>query len=88
MIKAKIEINEDGTIGVRERELIELPDGRVIDAGFHRTVIDVDDDPAAKLKHGDADVISRVQAVMGAVHTPDVAAERRAARAAAEAQNP
>ena len=84
MIKAKIEINEDGTIGVRERELIELPDGRVVDAGFHRCVIDVDDDPAAKLKHGDADVLSRVQAVMGAAHTPEVIQARRLARSKAD----
>jgi hypothetical protein len=88
MIKAKIEINEDGTLNVRERELIELPDGRTIDAGFHRCVIDVDDDPATKLKHGDAAVLAKVTAAVAAFHTDEVKSARRAARAEAEAQNP
>lgn len=82
MIKCRIEINEDGTIGVREREIVTLEDGRELDAGLHRCVIDVDDDPEAKLKHGDAAVLAKVQAVMQAVHTPEIVAERRAARAA------
>jgi len=88
MIQAKIEINEDGVISVREREIIELPDGRTIDAGFHRCVIDVDDDPAAKLKHGDAAVLAKVSAAVAAFHTDEVKTARRSARAEAEAQNP
>ena len=85
-IKVKLEINENGTIGVREREIVVLPGGREIDAGFHRTVIDVDDNPVTKLKHGDAAVLAKVQAAVSAFHTPAVVAARRAVLAAAEAR--
>lgn len=86
MIKCKIEINEDGTIGVRMRRIVEV-DGEQIDVGYHRALIDVDDDPETKLVHPAEglvpDVLARVQAIIPIAHTPDVVNSRRAARAAA-----
>jgi hypothetical protein len=66
MIKVKIEVNEDNSIGVREREIVTLPDGREIDAGFHRCVCAPGDDISTK-PFKDKDTAAEVQAIADVV---------------------
>ena len=62
----KIEVNEDNSIGVRERELAELPDGRTADMGFHRCVCTQGDDIASK-PFKDPATAAKVQAIADVV---------------------
>ncbi|MHC4622117.1 MAG: hypothetical protein ACYTEQ_30640 [Planctomycetota bacterium] len=85
-IKTRIEVEDDGQIRVRESKIFTDDDGEVYPAKHHSIVIDVDDDVDTKpFKYGPD--VARIKAIRDAVHTPEVVAARRAARAAQEANN-
>jgi hypothetical protein len=82
--ETQITILADGQLQVRESKVLIDDDGEEYPAKHHRVVVDVDDDVDAKpFKYGPD--VARIKAIRDAVHTPQVAAARRAAR---EAQNP